>query len=81
MYGRVAHINIGNRDSWVFQAWKENDPKGHLVCLGKDNFIRIFFVDLDLVNNKTPDPVKMNTPNFHLALDGFLNAFDGDFLY
>ena len=80
MHGGRTHIDKGNSNPIVFEAGKEKNAKGHLVCLGENSVCRVLFVNFNFINDKTPDPVKVNVANFYLAVDGRLNAFNDDFL-
>ena len=79
MHGGRTHIDKGNGDPVVLESGEEKDAEGHLVCLGENSVIGVFFIDFDLINDKPSDPVKVDGADFHFAFEGLFDAFNGDF--
>ena len=72
-------MDKGNGDPVVLESGEENNSKGHLVCLREHGAIRAIFVDFNFINDKSPDPIKVNTVNFYSPFEGFFDALNGDF--
>ena len=62
----------------MLEPGEEKNTKGHLLGLGKNSIIRGLFINLNFINDKSSDPVKVDGAYFYFTFESLFNTLNGD---